>query len=156
MTSRNFLWGASSGSESFEWQDWYTEGPTLGWGSSWERSSFGSRFSTFVFRNVPRTVPERVRTCGFKINSSNLDRAPKMRNFVLLKSWDNFSVTLPSISSETCVIYSSLFIGTDVFRDWPFLGCSSCVSLATAANFRLFLNFSFFWRKKGTHLRRLN
>ena len=71
------LWGASSGSESIEWRDWQTEGPTSGWGSSWERSSFGSWFSTFVFRNVPGTVPECVHICGFKRKSSNLDRAPK-------------------------------------------------------------------------------
>ena len=52
-----------------------------------------------------------------------------MRDSVLLYSWDSFLVTLPSYSSETRVIYSSLILGTEVFRDWPFLGCSSCVSL---------------------------
>ena len=55
-----------------------------------------------------------------------------------------FFSNLPSIYSETCVIFSSLILGTDVFRDWPFLGCSSCVSLVTAANFRLFLNVAIF------------
>ena len=59
---------------------------------------------------------------------------------VLLNSPDSFSVTPSSISSKTCVIFSLLVLGTDVFRDWPFLGCSSCVSLLTAANFRLYLN----------------
>ena len=72
-------------------------------------------------------VPECVRICRFKKNSSNLERAPKMRDSVLLNSWDSFLVTLPSTSSKTCVIYSSLYSGTAVFRDWPFLGCSSCV-----------------------------
>ena len=48
------LWGASSGSESYEWRDWQTEGPTSGWGSSWERFSFGSWFPTSVSMNVPR------------------------------------------------------------------------------------------------------
>ena len=67
-----------------------------------------------------------------------------MRDYVLLNSWDSFLVTLTSISSETCVIYSSLILVTDVFRDWPFLGCSSCVSLVTAANFHLFLNVAIF------------
>ena len=95
-------------------------------------------------RNVPGTVPECVRICGFKRNSSSSDRAPKMRDSVLMNSWDSFLVTLPSISSETCVIYSSLILGTDVFLDWPFLGCSSCVSLVTAANFRLYLNAAIF------------
>ena len=103
-----------------------------------------SSFPTFVFRNVPGTVPECVRICGFSRQSSNLGRAPKMRDTVLLNSWVSFLVTLPSISSETCVIYSSLIPGTNVFCDWPFLGCSSCVSLVTAANFRLFLNVAIF------------
>ena len=49
-----------------------------------------SLVSTFVFRNVPGTVPECVLICGFKRNSSNLDRAPKMRDSVLLNSWDSF------------------------------------------------------------------
>ena len=142
------MWGASSGSESIEWRDWQTEGPTSGWGSSWERSSGGFWFSTFVFRNVPGTFTECVRICGFKRKSSNLDRAPKMRESVLLNFWDSFLATLPSISSETCVIYSSLFLGTDVFRDWPFLRCSSYVSLVTAANFRLFLNVAIFLKGK--------
>ena len=67
-----------------------------------------------------------------------------MRESVLLNSWDVFLVTLPSISSETCVIYYSLILGTDVFREWLFLGCSSCVSLVMAANFRFFLNVAIF------------
>ena len=103
---------------------------------------------TFVFRNVPGTVPECVRIYGFKRNSSNLDRAPKMRDSVLLSPWDSFLVTLPSISLETCVMYSSLVLGTDVFRDWPFLGFSSCISLVTAANFRLFLTVAIFLKGK--------
>ena len=106
-------------------------------------------FSTFVFRNVSQTVPECVRICGFKRNSSNLDRAPKMRDSVLLNSWDSFLVTLPSISSETCVINFSLNLETDVFRDWPFLGCFSRVYLVTAANFGLFLNVAIFLKGKS-------
>ena len=71
-----------------------------------------------------------------------------MRDSIRLNSWDSFLVILPSISSETCVIYYSLILGTDVFRDWPFLGFSSCVSLVTAANFRLFLNVAIFLKGK--------
>ena len=63
-----------------------------------------------------------------------------MRDFVLLNSFDSFLRTLPLISSEPCVMYSSVILGTDVFCDWPFLGLTSYVSLETAANFRLFLN----------------
>ena len=135
-------------SRSEFWVVWPQKMPASGWGSLWESSSFVPWFSTFVFRNVPGTVSECVVICGFKRNSSNLDRAPKMRDFVLLNSWDSFLVTLPPISSETCVIYSSLILGTDVFRDWPFLGFSSCVSLVTAANFRLFLNIAIFLKGK--------
>ena len=139
------------GFESIEWWNSQAEGPTSRWGSSCERSSFGSWFSAFVFRNVLGTVPECVSICGFKKNSSNAD---KMRDSVLLNSWDSFKVTLPSISLETCVIYSSI-LGTYVFRDWPFLGFSSCVSLATAANFRLFFNVAILWRENATQLSRL-
>ena len=105
-------------------------------------------FSTFVFRNVPGTVPESVVTCGFKGHSSYLDRAPKMRDSVLLNSWDSFLLTLLCLSSESCVIYSSLILRTNVFRDWPFLGCSSCVSLVAAANPPLFLNLAIFLKAK--------
>ena len=118
------------------------------WGSLWESCSFNSSFSTFAFRKVTGTVPECVHICLFKRNSSNLDRAHKMRDSVRLNSSDSFLVTLPSSSWETCVIHSSLILGTDVFRDWPFLGCSSGVSLLTAANFRLFLNDAIFLRGK--------
>ena len=127
---------------------WSPKMPASGWGSLWESSSFVPWFSTFVFRNVPGRVSECVRICWFERNSSNLVRAPKMRDSVLLNSWDSFLLTLPSISSETCVIYYSLILGTDVFRDWPYLGFSSCVSLVTAANFRLFRNVAIFLNGK--------
>ena len=115
------------------------ENSTSRWGSFCERSPLGSCFSTSVYRNVPGTVPENVRICGFKRKSSDIDRAPKIRDSILLNSWDNFLVTLPSIFPETCVIFSSVIPETDVLCDWLFLG-HSCVSLDTAANFHLFLN----------------
>ena len=105
------------------------------------------------------TLPERFRSVSVPVGSkksSFLNRAPKIRDFVLLKFRDSFLVTLPSISSETCVMYSSLILGKDVFRDWPLLGCSSCVFLATAAKFRLFPNVAIFWREKVTQSWRLN
>ena len=46
------------------------------------------------------------------------------------------------------MIYSSLILGTDVFCNWPFLGCSSCLFVVTAANFRLFLNVAIFLKGK--------
>ena len=132
---------------------WPPKMPASGWGSLWESSSFVPWFSTFVFRNVPGMVPECVRISGFKRNSSNLERAAELRDSVLLNSWDSFLVTLPSTSSKTCVIYSSLILGTDVFRDWPILGFSSCISLVTAANFRLFLNVAILLKGKWRMLR---
>ena len=111
-----------------------------------------------ILGTIPHLVPGSPRPCSgmfldqFRIvsvsevqrNSFSLARALKMRDSVLLNSRDNFLVTLPSFSSETWVMYSSLMLGTDVFRDWPFLGCSSWVSLAAAANFLLFLNLPWF------------
>ena len=41
-----------------------------------------------------------------------------MRDSVQLNSWDSFLVTLPSISSKTCAIYSSVIPGADA------TGCS--------------------------------
>ena len=120
-----------------------TEDPTSGWGSLWERF----QFSKSMFQDVPGTVAGCVCTCEFKRNSSSLDRAPKMRDSVLLNSCYSFLVTLLSISSETCVIHSPLILGTGTFRDRPFLRFSSCVSFATAANFRLFLLVAIFWRE---------
>ena len=112
---------------------------TSGWGSFWERSPLGSWFSTSALPNVAGTIPENVRTCGFKRNWSNLDRAPKMPDSVLLNSWDIFLVTLPSISSENCALNSSVIPGAEVFCDGLFLGYC-CISLAKAANFPLFHN----------------
>ena len=107
-------------------------------GEFWERSPLGSRFSTSLFRDVPETVLSSVRTRGFKKNSSNLNRPPKIRDSVLLNSWDIFVVILPSISSETCVMSSSVIPGTNMHCDWPFVGCS-CVSLKLLPTFAGFL-----------------
>ena len=60
-----------------------------------------SRFSPLVFLDVPGTAKEKVRTCGFRRNSSSFDKAPKIRDFVLLNSLASFLVTFSSISSET-------------------------------------------------------
>ena len=71
-----------------------------------------------------------------------------MQDSVLLNSWDSFLVTLPSISSANCVIYSSLILGRYVFLDWPFQGCFFCVFVIAAANFRLFVNVAIFLKGK--------
>ena len=58
-----------------------------------------------------------------------------------------FLMTLPSFSSETCVMYSSAIPGTDMLCDWLFLGFS-CVSLETTAVFRLYLSVAISWGEK--------
>ena len=118
-------WKASSGSESNEMRHWQTENATSGWVSVWERSPDGFSFSTSVFRDFPGRVPESVRICEFRNNLRILDRAPSLRDSVLLNSWDSLLVTLLSISVETCVMFCSLKLETDVYRDWSFLRCSS-------------------------------
>ena len=58
-----------------------------------------------------------------------------------------FLVTLPPISSETWVMYSSAIPGLSVFGDWLFL-VNFGVCLETAANFLLFLNVAIILREK--------
>ena len=141
-----FLWCVSSCSESFRLLVWRAENTTSGQGTFRERTPVGSRFSELLFLDVPGTATEQVRTCGFRRNSSSLDKEPKMRDSVRLHSWESFSVTLPSISSESWVMYSSAIPGLSVFCDWLFL-LFSAVSLETAANFLLVLNVVMIWGK---------
>ena len=61
-------------------------------------------FFLFEYRDISRTGPKWTRACGFRRNSSSLDRAPKMRPFVLLNSWDSFLVILPLIASGISVM----------------------------------------------------
>ena len=89
------LWGSVSA------PGWGEENSTSGPGSSEGRSSLVPWFSRLLLLDVPGTATEQDRTCGFKRNSSSFDKASKMRDSVLLNSFENFLVTLPSISSET-------------------------------------------------------
>ena len=97
----NYLWWVSSSSEPIRLLDWWEENTASGQGSFRERSPFGSRFSESLFLDVPGTATEQVRTCGFRRNSSSLNKAPKKHDTVLLNSFESFLVTFPSISSET-------------------------------------------------------
>ena len=99
----------------------------------------GYRCSKSLFRDIPRTVPEKVRISGFKSNSSNLDRAAKMRDSVLLNCSDSFPAILPSVISETCVKNSSVILESNVLCAWMSL-VFSCVSFETTANFYLYFN----------------
>ena len=80
------------------------EVPTSGRESFWERSLFVSSFSVLEFRDVATTVPNCARFCRFGLNLSNLDRAPRIRFSVLLRSRDSFFLNLLSISSDTRMI----------------------------------------------------
>ena len=127
------LWGSVSAPKRGE------ENSTSGPGSSEGRSPVVPWFSRLLLLDVPGATTEQVRTCGFKRNSSSFDKAPKMRDYVLLNSFESFLVTLPSISSETWEIYSWVSSGSRTFGALPLLVLSG-VSLETAANFLLFLN----------------
>ena len=83
---------------------WLWNMPASGWGSLWESSSCVPWFVPYAFRDVSRAVPYWPWISGFMRKSSRRDSAPKKRFFVFLNSWDNFFVTLPSISSETWVM----------------------------------------------------
>ena len=129
---------ASTSSEPFRLPEWWVENTYLGQGSPRERSPKGSRFSESLFLDVPGTATEQFRACGFKINSSSLDKAPKMRDSIRLNSFECFLVTLPSFSSETWEILSWAISGSNVF-------CS--------LNFQVFLSelpliFSYFSKLK--------
>ena len=141
----------SPGSESIEQLNRQTVNFSSVWGSIWERSPFVSRSSTLLFRVVPGKVRDSVRTSGFKRETLNLDRAPKMLDSFLLNSWLSFLVTRLSVFSETCVIYSSLILRAELSRDWQFLGFSNCIFLGLNANFPLFPNVAIVgWAKSST------
>ena len=141
------VWWVSSCSESFRLLVWQAKNTTSGQGLSRERSLMGFRFSGLGFLDVPGTATEPVQTCGFRRNPSSLDKAPKMRDSVRLNSWESFLLTLPSISSETWVMYSSAIPGLIVFCDWLFLLFSG-VSPENAANSFLFHNVAMILREK--------
>ena len=95
LRCRFLLWGFVSAPEMGE------ENSTSGPGSSEGRSSLVPWFTRLLLLDVPGATTEQVLTCGFKRNSSSFDKAPKIRDSVLLNSFESFLVNLPSISSET-------------------------------------------------------
>ena len=109
-----------------------------GWGSFWESSSF---VPWLIINAIPEgsgVVPERPGSSGFIRKSSSQASAPRILFCVLLNSFDNLFVTLPSISSETWDMYSSCDLGAPEFCAKLDPGCSSQFSLFSAANFLLF------------------
>ena len=74
--------------------------------------------------------PERFRSASVSVGSREARLfSTEHQKCGSLSCWSPGSVVkwLPSISSETCVIFSSLVVGTDVFRDCPFLGYTSVI-----------------------------
>ena len=140
------LWGHSSTSALFWWPESWEEYTTSGQGSFRGRSQLSSRFSELLFLDVPGTAMEHVRTCGFRRNSSSSDKAPKIQDSVRLKSFENFLVTLPLISSETWEVYTWTNSGSSVFWALLFL-VLSVVFLETAASFLLFLKVAIVLRE---------
>ena len=141
------MWFVSPWSDSVRLMVRQAENYTSGQGSFREQSSVGSRFSELLFLDVLGTATEQVQTCGLRSNSSSLDKAPKIRASIRLKSWESFLVTLPSISSETWVMHSSAIGEINVFCDWLFLVFSG-VSLEVVADFLLFFNVAIILREK--------
>ena len=78
-----------------------------------------------------------------------------MRDSGRLYFRESFLVTLPSISSETWLMYTSAITRLSVFCDW-FILLFSGVSLETAESFFIFLNVTMILREQLCHLRRLN
>ena len=109
-----------------------------GWGSFWESSSFVPWLILNAFRESSGVVPEWPCSSGLIRKLSRRANAPSKRFSVLLNSFDNLLVTLPSISPETWVMQSSCDLGAFEFCVKLLLGCSSQFSLFNAANFLLF------------------
>ena len=89
----------------------------------------------------------RLRITGFRRKSSWRDRATKMRFSVLLNSWDNFFVTLPSNFLETWVIQSSRDLGAFGFCAKLPPRCTPQFSLLSAAKLLLILRVAISYGK---------
>ena len=94
--------------------------------------------NSWSFRCSSRLHPDLLAQ-KFLIRS---DKAPNISHFVLLNFWDNFLVTLPSIS-ENCAVYFSLIPGTFLSCDILFQGCSPWFSISAAAIFHFFVKKPF-------------
>ena len=114
----------------------------------WDRDHSGSdprwvpRFLSCCSRMFPERFWRKTVLAGSEEICRVLEKHPKY-----VTPSDSFLVTLPFVSSDTCVMYSSVIPGTNVFCDWRFLAFSR-VSQETAANFRLFLGVSIMRKKE--------
>ena len=144
------MWWVSSCSESFRLLGWQAENTASG-----DRDRLG---------NDPQWVPGFLSRCSWII-PEQLRKRPHLRDqmkFIKFRQSTQNAWLRPAEffrkffgDSETWEMYSWAIPGSNVFRDWLFLVISG-VSLETAANFLLFLNFSMILREKLCQLWRLN
>ena len=107
ITSELFLWWSRSGSKFTEWGDQLNEdGDQLNFRMKIILGTVLVLLLVFpvVSREVSGIVPGWTQNCELRRKSTTFDRTPRIRPSVLLNSWDKFSVTLLSRSSERCVM----------------------------------------------------
>ena len=68
--------------------------PTSVWEVFWKRSSIRSCFFPLKIRDNTRKYKDRTWARGFRRILSDKDRAPRLRDFFMLNSWDIFVVIL--------------------------------------------------------------
>ena len=117
-------------------------------GSFWERSSVSSRFSLSNFHKVPGAVPDCTRASEFWRNFSTFDKAPSIRLSVLLISWDNILLTLPSTLSESCVVYFTHWLWGHLYLARTCAKRALCGFFVDCRIFILFSNLSL-WKKNN-------
>ena len=74
--------------------------PHFGVGIVWETIPSGLPVFWIIVPGCSRNSYGTIRTCKFRRSSSSFEKAPKIRDSVLLNSFESFLVPLPSISSE--------------------------------------------------------
>ena len=155
---RRYLYEESSTNRQVSWPSswpafcaiWPWKRPVSGWRWFWASSSFVRWLVLNAFRESSGVVSEWPCSSGFIRKSSRRDNASRMWFSVLLNSFDNLFVTLPSISSEILVMHSSCDLGVVAFCAELLLGGSSQFSLFNAANLLLF-RVVIFYGKNNDH-----
>ena len=126
----------------------------------WNKRGLSQRNTYFRIRTIPETIlinllhfsiwnpdclcnvsEENLKLWLWK-NSSILDRVLRMQLSVLLTTWNSVFVTLPLLSPEIWVRWSSWILWAVDSGAWFFLGCSLWLPHLMAANF--FFHFSIF------------
>ena len=124
-----------------------------GWGSPWESSSLNLWLLLSANRYITVADPEWPWSSGFRRNSSSLVTVLRIRLLLLLKSSDNISFIIPSMSFETWVVYCSCDLVTLVFCAGLHLDFSSQLFWLGTASFSLFLRVAIFYRKNRQYFK---